>query len=235
MQRGRLEESERYFRRATELNPGYATAHHWLADLLMMSLRGEEALPEIEMAESLNPVAPAILVEKAEALMIVGRTEEALAQLDKAITLLPDAELVRQWDVLFGATAGDWERAAASLERIAVITGAASPERAARMADRLRDPSTRADVLRAWRDGGAEGSSAESVEWAEALGRRLETRFVATRRLDGDEAALDLLEDLARGPERDAIYGPILPALMGPELSATPRARELIRLAYTRD
>ena len=76
---------------------------------------------------------------------------------------------------------------------------------------------------------------AGQVESAVALGRRLEARLVATRLLDGDEAALDLLEDFARGPERDAIYGPILPALMGPELSATPRARELIRLAYTRD
>jgi tetratricopeptide (TPR) repeat protein len=233
MQRGHWEEAEGYFRRAIELNPGYATAHHWLADLLMLSLRGEEALPEIEIAESLSPVAPAILVEKAEALMILGRVEEAVAQMDKAMRLLPDARLVRQFAVYFDATAGHWDRAAANLQRFAELSGT-PPELAARMASSLKDPERRTEVLRAWRDGVTEGIAPESALSREVMSRP-EIRIIAARHLDGGEAALDVLEEMARGPDRDAIYGPIVPALLGPELSGTARARELIRLAYTRD
>ena len=89
-------------------------------------------------------------------------------------------------------------------------------------------------MLRAWRDGVTEGIGPESALSLDVLGRP-EVRIIAARHLEGGEAALDALEELARGPDRDAIYGPILPALLGPELSGTDRARDLIRLAYTRD
>jgi TolB-like protein/Tfp pilus assembly protein PilF len=233
MQRGRLDEAEGYFRRAIELNPGYATAHHWLGDLLMLSLRGEEALPEMEIAESLSPVAPAILVEKAAALMMLGRTDEALAQMDMAAEILPDAMLVQQFAVFFGAAAGDWDRAGQSLRRFGELAGT-PPRLAAVMASALQDPERRSQMLHAWRDGPADLLPPEISESVRVMSRP-EIRFIAARHLGGDGAALDILEEMARGPGRDAIYGPVLPALMGPELSGTTRARDLLRLAYSRD
>jgi len=50
------EGSERDFRRAIELNPNYITAHHLFSYFLVMIGRYEEALQEIQMALSLDPL-----------------------------------------------------------------------------------------------------------------------------------------------------------------------------------
>jgi len=51
-------ESEALYRKAIALNPGYATAHMWLAaDCLAMLGRLDEALPEIETALELDPLS----------------------------------------------------------------------------------------------------------------------------------------------------------------------------------
>jgi tetratricopeptide (TPR) repeat protein len=47
--------AEREFRRAIELNPGYATAHQWYAEMLSELGRHEEALAEIKRAQQLDP------------------------------------------------------------------------------------------------------------------------------------------------------------------------------------
>lgn len=51
-------ESERLFRRAVALNPGYARAHHWLGlDCLAQLGRLEEAQSEVDMAHHLDPLS----------------------------------------------------------------------------------------------------------------------------------------------------------------------------------
>jgi serine/threonine protein kinase/Tfp pilus assembly protein PilF len=47
--------AEREFKRAIELNPGYATAHHWYALYLTWMARFEEAIKEIKHAQELDP------------------------------------------------------------------------------------------------------------------------------------------------------------------------------------
>ncbi len=44
--------AEILFRRAVELNPSYATAHHWYSDFLAEAGRPEEALAEAEREEA---------------------------------------------------------------------------------------------------------------------------------------------------------------------------------------
>src|SRR5690242_7341250 len=46
--------AEREFRRAIELNPGYASAHHWYGHNLMAMGRLEEALAELTRAQELD-------------------------------------------------------------------------------------------------------------------------------------------------------------------------------------
>ena len=229
VQRGQWEEAEAHFRRAIDLNPGYAGAHHWLGDLLMIQLRGEEALEELEIAESLSPVAPAIVVEKASALLTLGRTDEALAQMDRAVGLLPDARLVRGFSIMFSLVGRDWDRLARDVGWAWRNAGAAE-DAAEAAAAQILDPEARVRTLRRWQEGRMEGAG--EADLTVAFGR-LELRMAAARLLEGDDAALDILEEGANGPERYAIYGPVLPAIMGPELSSTERARSLIRLAYT--
>jgi hypothetical protein len=47
---------------------------------------------------------------------------------------------------------------------------------------------------------------------------------------DGADAALDLLEALALGPNAEELYPPLFPALLGPEAIRTERARQVQRL-----
>jgi tetratricopeptide (TPR) repeat protein len=52
--------AEREFRKAIELNPNYANAHHWYADYLSAVGRHEEAVVESKRAVELDPVSPII-------------------------------------------------------------------------------------------------------------------------------------------------------------------------------
>jgi TolB-like protein/Tfp pilus assembly protein PilF len=73
------EEAEAFYRRALELNPSYATAHHWFAvDYLGMQGRFDEALREIEAARQLDPLSTIILEGKPYLLMLAHRYDEAI-------------------------------------------------------------------------------------------------------------------------------------------------------------
>ncbi|MFQ5917975.1 MAG: tetratricopeptide repeat protein, partial [Candidatus Binatia bacterium] len=49
--------AEREFKTALELNPGYATAHHWYAEYLALVGRPEEAIEEAERALKYDPLS----------------------------------------------------------------------------------------------------------------------------------------------------------------------------------
>lgn len=51
------DKAEQHYQRAIELNPRFATAHHWYAIFLAELGRAEEALAEIKRAQSLDPVS----------------------------------------------------------------------------------------------------------------------------------------------------------------------------------
>jgi TolB-like protein/Tfp pilus assembly protein PilF len=81
----RFDEAHREFRRAIELNPGYATAHHWyFACLLDMGMR-KEAAEEIEKAHELDPLSTVITYNVGAMHLYCGRLDEAIAIYDKLI------------------------------------------------------------------------------------------------------------------------------------------------------
>jgi DNA-binding winged helix-turn-helix (wHTH) protein/TolB-like protein/Tfp pilus assembly protein PilF len=84
---------EREFRRAIELNPGYATAHHWYSYELTALRRFDEAVYEIREAQKADPVSLIINTDVAEILMFAGRTDEALAQCRRTLELDPNFPL----------------------------------------------------------------------------------------------------------------------------------------------
>jgi serine/threonine-protein kinase len=72
-------EAEAHFRRALDLNPGYATAHHWIAvDLLTTLGRFEEAREELDIAHRLDPLSLIITEGIGFVLMLQGRLEESV-------------------------------------------------------------------------------------------------------------------------------------------------------------
>jgi TolB-like protein/Tfp pilus assembly protein PilF len=74
------EEAEAHYRQALDLNPGYATAHHWLStDHLALLGRTEEALEEIEIARQLDPL-PSVISEGYGYILMLARRYEESAQ-----------------------------------------------------------------------------------------------------------------------------------------------------------
>ncbi len=71
------------YRRAIQLNPGYATAHQWYGGLLFAVGRHDEGLAELWRARDYDPIAPIINANLAQFLVIAGRSEEAITQLEQ--------------------------------------------------------------------------------------------------------------------------------------------------------
>ncbi len=82
--------AEREFRRAIELNPGYATAHQWYGELLSELGRHEEALAEIKRAQQLDPLSLIINTVSGKLLLYAGRNDFAIEQLRKTLEIEPN-------------------------------------------------------------------------------------------------------------------------------------------------
>jgi TolB-like protein/DNA-binding winged helix-turn-helix (wHTH) protein/Tfp pilus assembly protein PilF len=82
--------AEREFRRAIELNPGYATAHQWYAELLSELGRHGEALAEIKQAQELDPFSLIINAVNGDALRSAGQYDLAIEQLRNTLEIDPN-------------------------------------------------------------------------------------------------------------------------------------------------
>jgi DNA-binding winged helix-turn-helix (wHTH) protein/Tfp pilus assembly protein PilF len=79
--------ADREFRRAIELDPNNANAHHWYSPVLGTMGRDAQALTEIERAQALDPTSKSVLADKGIVLYGMGRRQEAidlLRQMEKA-------------------------------------------------------------------------------------------------------------------------------------------------------
>ncbi len=79
------------FQRAIDLDPNYATAHHWYANGPLLALgRFDEAIAEGARAVELDPLSPIINVNQANNYIIAGRYDEAIHQIRKGLELDPE-------------------------------------------------------------------------------------------------------------------------------------------------
>jgi len=81
------------FQRAIELNPGYATAHHWYAWHLSLLGRYDEAIAEMRKAENLGPLSLIINADLAELLVLAHSDDESIRQSRKTIEMDPNFAL----------------------------------------------------------------------------------------------------------------------------------------------
>jgi tetratricopeptide (TPR) repeat protein len=81
------------FQRAIELNPGYATAHHWYAWHLSLLGRYDEAIAEMRKAENLDPLSLIINSDLAELLVLAHSYDESMQQSRKTIEMDPNFAL----------------------------------------------------------------------------------------------------------------------------------------------
>jgi TolB-like protein/DNA-binding winged helix-turn-helix (wHTH) protein/Flp pilus assembly protein TadD len=88
-----LQSAGKEFQRSIELNPGYATAHHWYAWHLSLVGRYDEAIEEMRKAKSLDPLSLIINADLAELLVIAHFYDESIIQSRKTIEMDPNFAL----------------------------------------------------------------------------------------------------------------------------------------------
>lgn len=111
------EGEEREYRRAIELNPGYATAHHWYATLLGILGRLDEALSEIQRAAELDPLSHAISSTVGAILSKRREYDAAIDQLKRALELEPKFLSASAMLTIVYAQMGMEQEALAQVER----------------------------------------------------------------------------------------------------------------------
>ena len=82
--------AEREFKRAIELDPNYAMAHHWYAGYLGAMGRMPEALAEAKRAQELEPLSLIISAGLGEAFCTAQQYDTGIAQLKKTLEMDPN-------------------------------------------------------------------------------------------------------------------------------------------------
>jgi TolB-like protein/DNA-binding winged helix-turn-helix (wHTH) protein/Tfp pilus assembly protein PilF len=82
--------AEARFKRAIELDPNYATAHHWYAELLGFEGRMDEALRESAIAMKLDPRSLIIATDRAYLFMYARQWERAEEQFRAVLAVDPN-------------------------------------------------------------------------------------------------------------------------------------------------
>lgn len=110
------ETAEKEFRRAIDLNPNYATAHHWYAECLAFQGRFEEALAESERARQLDPLSLIIAADNGVILYYSRQYDPAIRRFRDTLDL--DPQIFRAY-MIVGAYAqkGDYDEALRLLDQ----------------------------------------------------------------------------------------------------------------------
>lgn len=153
--------AETSFRRSLELNPNYATAHHWYAWLLTVRKHFGEAAAEMTLARELDPLSLPINTESAWPHYYGRDYDAAMAALEKALQIDPDFIWVHFALGKVLAARGDYHKALLEVERAAAAN----------------DTPYVLAVLASVR--GRAGQRAQAVELAERLEKRAKSEFVS--------------------------------------------------------
>lgn len=142
--------AEQEFKRAIELNPNSATAHHWYGDYLSNMGRSDEGLHETKKAQELDPLSLIINTTLGKQLYLAGKNEEAVEQLRKVLDIDAKFAPARPLLVEVYAQMGKQKEAVAEREKILSLMG--SPELAASIEEDYNTGGYK-KVVQSWMDG----------------------------------------------------------------------------------
>src|SRR6202795_257336 len=111
------------FHRAIELNPGYATAHHWYAWHLSLLGRFDEAIAEMKMAQNLDPLSLIINADLAELLILADSYDESIRQSRKTIEMDPNFAVAHNQLAQAYLQKHMYDEAVAELKRAVQLSG----------------------------------------------------------------------------------------------------------------
>ena len=154
-------ESVKEFERAIELNPNYATAHHWYGRLtLVMIGQLDRAMAEAKRAYELDPVSPIIHADLGGVSLAARRYDEAIQQLRATLEVDPEFYWAHRWLGMALELKGDTEGAIAEYKRAIELND---------------DPSTLAFLAHAY---ASIGRQEEARQLLAQLTEKAKTRYV---------------------------------------------------------
>ena len=209
--------ADREFKRAIEINDGYATGHHQYAMFLAALKRLDEALAEIRKAQELDPLSLIINTAVARILHFSRRFDEAIEQSRRTLELNPQFALgYFDIGVAYGQI-GKFEEAAAAFRKASELSG--------NEISRISTEATTHAMM---------GDREKAIELYEKLTALSKTQYVSPIALailpmllgDLDEA-LELLEHALVNKANALVYLNVEPFF--DPLRADPRFAELIK------
>ena len=119
----KFEEAEKEFKRAIELDPNYATAHHWYAEYLLTMNRDDEALAEIKRAHECDPLS--LIINSILGLIhgLNGNFVESEAQLKRTVEMDPNFGRAHLFLAGLYEQQGRFEEAISEYEKHAATNG----------------------------------------------------------------------------------------------------------------
>jgi TolB-like protein/DNA-binding winged helix-turn-helix (wHTH) protein/Tfp pilus assembly protein PilF len=91
-------EAKEHYERSIELNPNYATAHHWYAEGYLIPMgRVDDALLQIRKAQELDPLSAVIATDMGKELYFARRYDEAIVELRRALEVDPNFVSAHNW------------------------------------------------------------------------------------------------------------------------------------------
>jgi tetratricopeptide (TPR) repeat protein len=116
--RWNVEGAEGAFQRSLELNPAYASAHQWYAELLAIMGRTEQSLSEAERALGLDPLSPIVNRRTGLVAFWAGDYDLAIERFERAFELDPELpETLRDLTWVYWLNGMDAEAAEAYLRQ----------------------------------------------------------------------------------------------------------------------
>jgi TolB-like protein len=110
--------AEAAFRRAIQLHPGYATAHHWYAFYLQTVGDIPGSLAQIELASEIDPLSPVINSERSYFYSCARQFDRALNEAQRFMTIAPSSAYARVMLAQAYAQLGRTREAAQELETL---------------------------------------------------------------------------------------------------------------------
>jgi TolB-like protein/Tfp pilus assembly protein PilF len=207
--------AEKEYRRALALNPNFATAHQWYAELLSVLARHNEAIAEVRKAEELDPFSMIIHHEAGQILQNAREYPQALEEYARAEAIDPGFSQPHDSSALAYRRMGEFDQALKELRIAARLNGDFFGQAAVD------------DMARAYAKSGKRGFLEQSV-----AARRFYPHPEYSIALDyaalGDtNRVFDALEGAFRDRDLD-----VLSLLCSPEfdsLHSDPRYRSLVR------
>ena len=116
------------YRRALELNPGYANAHHWYGYYLMLTGQVKEGEAEMRRALELDPLSPIINANIGMCFYVGRQYDRAIAHWQKALEMHRNYPLLHVYMTTAYLGKGMYPEAVAELQKGRALAGAGPSE-----------------------------------------------------------------------------------------------------------